>query len=90
MVRLSSDQKTAMICRFLSVWKNTTRKYVSLDADTYGTYFPEVPISHTVHDQSNNPILIIVDREEAIRIASQYSSLHLGKELNLKDGTYLH
>ena len=57
-------------------WKNVPRKLVSLEVDEYMRKFRFIPIAHTVHDQSGNPLYILLDKHQAIELLKEVHGLY--------------
>ncbi len=72
---MTSTETTHVSLRFLDSWRDTTRKLVSVDANTYTQFFGYVPIHSTIHDQQQNPTFILLERELAIRVVSEHNNL---------------
>jgi len=81
MAQISADVVNVIVARMLSTWSSSTRKLISIDCDTYVQFFHFLTVEHTVHDtlNSNTPILVVFNRETAIKQVSAHYRMALGK-----------
>jgi hypothetical protein len=71
----SHEYKSIIVNHFLQQWVQSRSKTTSVDAETYSNYFAFIPVVHTVHDQNKTPVLILMDRFNAIELAKKYYDL---------------
>ena len=65
-MKLSSDTRTVLATRLISNWKNKKKQVISLDVGNFNSLFPFLTVLHTVTDQNNKIIFVLVDRVKAI------------------------
>lgn len=75
---MESLDRNVLVARIVTEWSRGKRITVAIDAKTYSALFHFIPVTHTVHDKSGNPITLVVDRKEAIKLASKHYRLNYG------------
>jgi len=84
-IKLSSnDERDIIVSEYLSAWRQSQQRLISIDADLYPALFDFVPIVSIVRDKNNNPLFILLDRQKALKLVEGKYNLHYGKEVSCR------